>query len=352
MVAHDPSHARLVARIRQREGFMKARYALLVATVAGLLLASGLPAQSTERYTNLRELPADISRDDLTDTMLGFLTALGLPRRAGAGCLYCHEGDLEVPRREWDYASDAKPTKRTARQMVAMVRAINAEHLSGLEGRKAPNFAVGCVTCHEGRLDPRPLPLLLAEAEAAGGVDSLLTAYRTVHSQFYGSAAYDLRSHVLAGLAEQKAEEGAFDDALALSNVNEETHPGDPSARQVTLSLHILRALDTDGPQAAVRVFDELSRSESSDILTFSVLDGVGWRTFRLDRQAEALVLFKRNREAFPDLYFTFESLVEAQHAAGEITREQIIEQYDEFLRQNPGHAMAEQQVTNHRRRN
>lgn len=331
---------------------MMVRNALLMAAGLGLCSASPSEAQSTQTYINLHELPADITQDDLTDTMLGFLSALGLPRRAGAGCLHCHEGDLDVPRREWDYASDAKPTKLTARRMIAMVRAINTEHLGGLENRNSPDFSVGCVTCHEGRLDPRPLPLLLAEAELAGGVDGLATTYRRIHNRFNGSAAYDLRAHVLAGLAREKAEEGAFDEALTLSRVNEETHPGDASARRVTLSLLVLRALDTEGPEAAVAVFDELKASEPNDILTFSVLDGVGWRTFRLDRQPEALVLLRKNRESFPDLYFTFESLVEARHSAGEITTEQIIAEYETFLEANPGHRMAQQNLTNHRQRN
>lgn len=308
-------------------------------------------AQVTREHQNIQALPADISDDELTDVMLGFLSALGLPRRAGEGCLHCHEGDLETPRREWDFASDAKPNKSTARQMIRMVRAINAEYLSSVQHRNAPNFEVGCVTCHEGRVDPRPLPLLLQAAEEAGGVDSVVAVYRTIHGRFYGAAAYDLRVGVLASLAQEKAEEGNFEDAIKLSSLNEETHVGDASARRVTLGLQVLQALDTDGPGSAVAVFDELMRVESPQVFSYSILDGVGWRTFRLDREDEAMVLFRRNREAFPDLYFTFESLVEAQQAIGEITREEIIRRYEEFLEANPGHAMAERQLTNHRRR-
>lgn len=44
--------------------------------------------------------------------MLDNLRGLGLPRLAGKGCLECHEGDLDTPRSEWDYASDAKPLRR------------------------------------------------------------------------------------------------------------------------------------------------------------------------------------------------------------------------------------------------
>lgn len=324
---------------------------LAVVAAATLSTPHTAQAQSSNGYENLQVFPADISRDDLLDAMLMFSRALGLPRRAGAGCLHCHEGDLSVPRGEWDYASDAKPTKRIARQMVAMTRAINAEHLAGLEERRFDDFQVGCATCHEGRVDPRPLPLLIAEADLAGGVDSVETVYRTIHSRYFGGSAYDLRVGVLAGMAQQRAEEGAFDEAIRLSVLNEDTHPGDASARRVTLSLHVMRALDTEGVDAALAVFDRLAATEDPDVLTFSILDGVGWRTYRLDRQDEAMPLFRRNREAFPDLYFTFESLVEAQRGVGEITVDEIIAAYEEYLEANPGHTMAQQQLTNHRRR-
>ena len=160
------------------------------------------------------------------------------------------------------------------------------------------------------------------------------------------------RVGVLAGLAQQKAEQGAFADALRLSALNESTHPGDASARRTTVSLLIMQALDTDGPDAALVVFEELSRAEPASVLTYSVLDGLGWRTFRQDRADEALPLFERNREVFPSLYFTFESLVEAQFGAGVIHRDEIIRQYEAYLADNPGHEMAQQQLTNLRRRN
>lgn len=324
---------------------------LVAVAAATLVVPQPTHAQSSNGYENLQVFPADISRDDLIDAMLMFSRALGLPRRAGAGCLHCHVGDLSVPRGEWDYASDAKPTKRVARQMVEMTRAINAQHLAGLEVRRLGDFQVGCVTCHEGRVDPRPLPLLIAEADLAGGVDSVETIYRTIHSRYFGGSAYDLRVSVLAGMAQQRAEEGAFDEAIRLSMLNEETHPTEPSARRVTLSLHLMRALDTQGVEEALAVFDRFAESEDPDVFTYSILDGVGWRTYRLDRQDEAMPLFRRNRETFPDLYFTFESLVEAQRGVGEITVDEIIAAYEEYLEANPGHTMAQQQLTNHRRR-
>ena len=315
--------------------------------------AGGLNAQEQDvRYSNLQVLPPDISQDELGDTMLGFLSGLGLRRRAGVGCLHCHVGDIDVPRSQWDYASDAKPAKETARRMIAMVRAINEEHLAGLVSRQAPDLTVGCYTCHAGRLDPRPLTDVLAGAYTAAGADSVAVVYRALHQRYFGSDAYDFRVGVLARMAGGLAESDAYEDALVLARVNEETHPDDASARRATVSLRVQEALDRDGVDAALARFGDLRRSEPADVLTFSVLDGIGWRTFRLDRQAEALPLFRANRDAFPESYFTFESLSEALHAAGEIDRDEIIRRYESYLEENPGHSMAEAQLTNHRRRN
>ena len=102
-----------------------------------------LPATAEEKkYENLQVLPPDISREDLGTVMLDNLRGLGLRRLAGEGCLFCHVGDLEKPRAEWDYASDAKPMKQKARVMMAMVRAINKDYIGTLKDRTDPSLQV------------------------------------------------------------------------------------------------------------------------------------------------------------------------------------------------------------------
>lgn len=67
-------------------------------------------------------------------------------------CNYCHvntEG-------KWDFVSDEKPEKNTAREMIKMVRAVNKDTFGG-------NTEVSCYTCHRGRSNPAsvfglPLP--------------------------------------------------------------------------------------------------------------------------------------------------------------------------------------------------
>jgi photosynthetic reaction center cytochrome c subunit len=106
--------------------------------------------QIPQTFTNLQVLPKNISRGDLVATMKGFTSALGVR------CEHCHVGegnDLS----KFDFASDAKPTKKAARTMVHMVDHINAEHLKGI-GDAARQPKVTCFTCHRGARTPATLP--------------------------------------------------------------------------------------------------------------------------------------------------------------------------------------------------
>ena len=322
--------------------------AWVIALAISATPVSFLPLHGQDRpHQNLQVLPQDISSDELGDTMLGFLRSLGLPRRGGEGCLHCHTGDLDQPRSEWDWAADDKPAKRTARQMISMVRAINDEYLAGLQNRHAPDLEVGCATCHRGRVDPRPLPDVLSASYAAGGADSVATVYRSLHRRYFGSDAYDFRVSVLSGMAAGLAAVDEYDDALAISALNEETHRTDAVARRSTLGLMLQRTLDEEGPAATLRQFEQIRSQEARGVANYSLLDGLGWRTFRLDRPEDALPLFRANREVFPDLYFTFESLTEALYSAGETSLGEAMAAYEGWLEDHPGHEMAQVQLRN-----
>ena len=65
-----------------------------------------------------------------------------------------------------DFAADTKAAKKTARQMIRMLQAINGEHLARLAERADPNVSVTCATCHRGITRPRSL------------IDELVLAYR------------------------------------------------------------------------------------------------------------------------------------------------------------------------------
>jgi hypothetical protein len=124
----------------------------LLASV-GFVAARGadqIPAQ----FTNLQVFPKDIARAELINAMKQFCFDLDVR------CQHCHVGegdDLST----FDFASDARPAKATARRMLRMVTAINGEHLRGV-GTPSDQPKVTCFTCH--RESTKPL------TRAGGGV--------------------------------------------------------------------------------------------------------------------------------------------------------------------------------------
>jgi hypothetical protein len=67
----------------------------------------------------------------------------------GEKCTYCHVNKDG----KWDFASDEKPEKGTAREMIKLVQNINKGTFKG-------NPAVGCFTCHRGSTSPVRVPQL------------------------------------------------------------------------------------------------------------------------------------------------------------------------------------------------
>lgn len=67
----------------------------------------------------------------------------------GVKCTFCHvkNGD------KWDFVSDDKPEKGTAREMIKMTQGLNKANFKG-------NPAVGCFTCHRGDEHPVRVPQL------------------------------------------------------------------------------------------------------------------------------------------------------------------------------------------------
>ncbi len=68
----------------------------------------------------------------------------------GRRCNFCHVNNNG----QWDYASDAKPEKNTAREMIKLVLDTN-KTLGGLK-----LDPISCYTCHRGRNQPQGIPTL------------------------------------------------------------------------------------------------------------------------------------------------------------------------------------------------
>ena len=71
---------------------------------------------------------------------------LGYSRSLGVTCTHCH-----IPG-AWE--KDEKPTKQIARDMAAMMGAINNQHLKQIKNLKSEAPAVNCTTCHRGQTKP------------------------------------------------------------------------------------------------------------------------------------------------------------------------------------------------------
>lgn len=315
----------------------------IATTVLGVAPMAGA-IQTDSAFTNLQVLPADIAERDLIDAMLENLRGLGLPRRQNEGCLHCHVGDMEQPVATWDFASDAKPAKHKARVMMAMVAAINRDHLSRLDARIDPPQAVTCYTCHAGRPDPRPLPDVLTAAYRRGGIDSVIGRYRELRERYFGADAYDFRVGVLNGLSGQLAASGAYDDALALAELNTEAYPDDRRAWGNLVVLRLARAGRTDVTDALTE-YDRIKSSADSVHLSPAILDALGWPLYRMGRQTDAVILFRRNLAEYPDQYIPNESLADALFFLGE--REEAIRLFEAWLERHPDHAMARRRLTN-----
>ena len=71
---------------------------------------------------------------------------VGYARSLGVNCTHCHAPE------KWE--SDEKNTKQIARDMAAMVAAINGQLLKNIKNLKSENPTVNCTTCHRGQVKP------------------------------------------------------------------------------------------------------------------------------------------------------------------------------------------------------
>ncbi len=294
--------------------------------------------------TNLQVLPEEISRSELNQIMLENLAGLGLPRREGEGCLYCHEGSLEIPRAQWNYASDTKIAKRKARSMMAMVRKIN-DHLDGLEGRIAPDLRVTCASCHAGRTDPRPLPDALLSRYGAEGLEATIEYYHQLRQQYWGRDAYNFQEASLTSVATELALRGEFNDAISIAQLNESINPS-LSTTGFTLTLQTMWQILESGVEQGISYFEQRWIELGSPEQGYQVLDNVGWQLFRTGQQSSALTLFERNHNLFPAAYTPVESLADALWDSDTTAnRSRARELLERWLRDNPGHAEAQRKL-------
>ena len=96
-------------------------------------------------FHNLQVFPQNITHDELIAAMRGFARGLGVR------CDHCHVANPPGSAEEFDFPNDAKPEKKAAREMLRMVRAVNADYLSKVNPHRQE---VTCWTCHRGQTVP------------------------------------------------------------------------------------------------------------------------------------------------------------------------------------------------------
>lgn len=210
--------------------------------VAALVLALGaVPAlaQIPDKFTNLKVLPKDIDKRQMVDIMRNFSGALGVR------CNFCHVGESTTSLEGYDFASDEKEHKKTARAMMQMVGEIN-DRLLPAAGMKSP-MQVRCITCHRGVTEPETLEDVLLEEVGKGGTGAAESRYRELHKTYYGSGSYDFRSRTLDEVAETLASEKKdVDGAIALMKLNLEFNPDAANSHLMLAQLY-----STKGDNAA-----------------------------------------------------------------------------------------------------
>lgn len=173
-------------------------------------LAAPLTAQKgpPDSLVNTQVIPRDTPVRDVITQMGGITRALGVR------CTYCHVGTEEMSIWDYDFVSDEKPTKRKARVMMRMVKAINGDFLTQLADLDAEGVEVTCMTCHGGVRIPQPLSDILLRAHADGGLAAVDSLYAELKEEYYGRAAYDFGLLTLDAVAQSLFQRGHESDGV------------------------------------------------------------------------------------------------------------------------------------------
>jgi Photosynthetic reaction centre cytochrome C subunit len=165
-----------------------------------------------EEPENLRVL-VGFSGRQLSPVMRGFTRALGVR------CSYCHVGEEGQPLTTYDFPSDEKLPKRTARTMLGMLGDIN-DRLDSIEPSGDRRVNMWCHTCHRGRPRPMILEEELGDTYRAEGIEAALARYDGLREDFYGRGAYDFGEAALNNFGYELLGDGDLDGAVLVFEKN------------------------------------------------------------------------------------------------------------------------------------
>lgn len=183
-----------------------------------MVCAASANAQIPDKFTNLKVLPKDISKQELISVMRGFSHDLGVR------CAHCHTATNPHDLSTFNWASDQKPEKDVARAMMALAGDAN-KSLDKVFGKDHPHLQVTCFTCHHGNSRPETLAQALVPVIKKDGADAAAARYRELRTEYYGTAAYDFSEYSLVGIAGEIEDPAQVESARALLNLNLEFYP-------------------------------------------------------------------------------------------------------------------------------
>jgi hypothetical protein len=140
------------AMAARRDSIAKDREKLYNEALAKIAGRENQPAESV--FKNIKILQGQPASRVLRIMAQGFDPALGV------SCSHCHVVG--------EYDKEDKPTKQIARDMFAMVGAINTQYLAKIKNLRSPNPSVNCSTCHRGQTRPGGGPPRPAAAPPSG----------------------------------------------------------------------------------------------------------------------------------------------------------------------------------------
>jgi photosynthetic reaction center cytochrome c subunit len=111
----------------------------------------GAPPQTAGQHGKNIQVLKDIPADQLIPSMQFIAASLGVD------CDFCHV--------QGDFAKDDKQPKKTAREMITMMFAINKDNFGG-------HLEVTCYTCHRGSNDPVGTPVISEEEPKPEAMES------------------------------------------------------------------------------------------------------------------------------------------------------------------------------------
>ncbi|MDB5211357.1 MAG: hypothetical protein JWQ30_2184 [Sediminibacterium sp.] len=117
---------------------------ILILLICLSIIAISATSRQDDKPVNLKVLPKDIGEKELNKIMVEDCGD-GL----GVTCDYCHVENKAI--KKFDYASDAKSEKDTARSMMRMTLELNKKYF----GQNQPvigdtTMLITCYTCHHG----------------------------------------------------------------------------------------------------------------------------------------------------------------------------------------------------------